>query len=322
MRQSVLSKSVAVSLVVHSGLLGLLLLVAKAPGSLDKPIQVRLVEPPPLAAPPSAPEPVPQPVPRPLRRPLPKAPPAPPVRSGSSEREFRGERIGRPEGSGVSPVPRPAPEEPVPETPPPQGLARPAPEATPPPQLAARPAPESVPSPAEPRREFREEPPQERSGLSLGGPPRDVRLPSAPTSPAPRARPSLRDQIAGLGSGLTADAGEIAKRTVPLDSREPRFLDYLARLKRHIQGEWMYPEEAQRVGMGGELMLVFTLNKAGTLTYIRLVESSGFPVLDNEALRAIKAAAPFDPFPPQMGDEPWNISAIFRYYSPYSYRRN
>jgi len=148
-----------------------------------------------------------------------------------------------------------------------------------------------------------------------------VRLPPAPTSPAPRAGPSLRDQIAGLGSGLTADAGGSARRTVPLDSREPRFLDYLARLKRHIQGEWMYPEEARRVGMGGELVLIFTLNKAGTLTYIRLVESSGFPVLDEEALRAVKAAAPFDPFPPQMGDEPWNISAIFRYYSPY-FRRN
>ena len=330
MRQSVLSKSVAVSLVVHSGLLGLLLLVARPPVSLDKPLRIRLVEPPPAAAPPSPPEAVPQPVPRPL----PQARPAPPARRGSSERESRGERIGRPEGSGVSRVPRGAQEEsappspsfqgltrPTPETtPPPQIAARPTPEVTPPPQIAARPTPESVPPPAEIRRDSREEP-TERSGLSLSGPPRDVRLPPAPTSPAPRAAPSLRDQIAGLGSGLTADAGGSARRTVPLDSREPRFLDYLARLKQRVQSEWMYPEEARRVGMGGELVLIFTLNKAGTLTYIRLVESSGFPVLDNEALRAIKAAAPFDPFPPQMGDEPWNISAIFRYYSPYFRRK-
>jgi protein TonB len=84
----------------------------------------------------------------------------------------------------------------------------------------------------------------------------------------------------------------------------------------------MYPEDAQRVGMGGELALVFTINSAGTLTYIQLIESSGFPILDNEALRAVKAAAPFDPFPPQLGDEPWNISAIFRYQSPRYFRRN
>jgi len=160
--------------------------------------------------------------------------------------------------------------------------------------------------------------------LSLEGPPREIPGPSMPSGP-PRggsARPSLRDQIAGIGSGLTTDAGGIAKRTINLDNREPRFLDYLARLKRQIQSEWTYPEEARQVGMGGELMLIFTLNRAGTLTNIQLVETSGFPVLDNEALRAVKTAAPFDPFPPQMGDEPWNISAIFRYQSPYRFRRN
>jgi protein TonB len=125
-----------------------------------------------------------------------------------------------------------------------------------------------------------------------------------------------------LGSGLLADTGVPAKQTINLDDRRPRFLDYLGRLKQRIQSEWTYPEDAQRVGMSGELMLIFTLNKAGTLTHIQLIESSGFPVLDNEALRAVKAAAPFDPFPPQLGDEPWNISAIFRYNSPYYYRRN
>jgi len=98
-------------------------------------------------------------------------------------------------------------------------------------------------------------------------------------------------------------------------------LDYLGRLKQRIQGEWTYPEDAQLVGMSGELVLIFTLSKTGTLTHIQLVESSGFPLLDNEALRAVKTAAPFDPFPPQMGDEPWNISAIFRYQSSHYFRR-
>jgi protein TonB len=144
-----------------------------------------------------------------------------------------------------------------------------------------------------------------------------------PIPPPPRsARPSIRDQIAGIGSGLLADTGGPARQTVNLDDRRPRFLSYLARLKQQVQSEWTYPEEARRVGMGGELVLVFTLNPAGALTHIQLVESSGFPLLDEEAMRAVKAAAPFDPFPPQMGEEPWNISAIFRYQSPYVHRRN
>jgi protein TonB len=87
----------------------------------------------------------------------------------------------------------------------------------------------------------------------------------------------------------------------------------LNRLKRRVEREWQYPEEAQRNGVSGELLIVFTINKTGVLTSIRLAESSGFPVLDAEALRAVKAAAPFDPFPPQLGDEPWNIRGFFRY---------
>lgn len=319
MGQSVLNRSFAISLLFHSGLVGLLLLLAKPPGTLDKPIQVRFVEPPPVLAPPSAPPAVAEPIPQPRPRPAPQPPP--PARRGSGERESRGERIGRPEGTGISAVPQPPQEVPAPPTPPLQAPT-PAPEPTPPPQVASRPAPEPLPPPAEPRREFREERPPERSGLSLSGPPRDALLPPAATSPAPRARPSLRDQIAGLGSGLTADTGAPAKQTISLDDRRPRFLEYLARLKQRIMAEWTYPEDAQRIGVSGDLEVVFTLNPAGTLIYIQLVRSSGFPVLDGEALRALKAAAPYDAFPQQMGAEPLNIVGHFIYPSAYRYRRN
>ncbi|HWT83812.1 MAG TPA: energy transducer TonB [Candidatus Methylomirabilis sp.] len=132
----------------------------------------------------------------------------------------------------------------------------------------------------------------------------------------------MREQIASLGSGLTDDAGGPAKRTVNLDSRDRQFVDYLARLKWRIQREWDYPEEAVRNGISGELLMVFTLNKAGSLTFIRLVRSSGFPILDNEALRAVKISAPFDPFPPQMDDEALNIQASFYYNLPRYIRRN
>jgi TonB family protein len=321
MGQSVLNRSVVVSLVVHSGLVGLLLLLAGPPVSLDKPIQVRFVEPPPVAAPPSSPQPAPQPIPQPRLQPAPQPPPSPAARRGSSERESRGERLGRPEGSGISAVPRLPQDVPAPPSPPPQP-ARPVPETPPPPQVAARPTPEPVPPAVEPRRELREERPPERSGLSLSGPPRDVVLPPPTTAPARPTRPSLRDQIAGLGSGLSADTGGPAKQTISLDDRRPRFMDYLARLKQRIMAEWTYPEDAQRVGVSGDLEIVFTLNPAGTLIYIQLTRSSGFPVLDNEALRALKTAAPYDAFPSQMGAESVNIVGHFIYPSAYRYRRN
>ncbi len=335
MRESILTKSFAISLLLHAGLLGVLLLLAGSPMLPDRPLRVRIVEPPPPASPPAVPGPsatAPQPLPAPPRDRVPRQrvdrgrrvePDASvsQARRGSSETEARGDRVGRPEATGTAPTPEPAAPPQAPAPPP-----RP-PETTPsspgaPPQLAMRPGPEvSLPS-VEPRQEPRQEtpPPSDRGGLSLGGPASEALAPRTPSGPARSAapRPSLRDQIASLGSGLIGDVGVTAKQTIPLDSREPRFRSYLERLKARIQAEWEYPDEARRTGIGGELHLLFTLNRAGTLVNIRLLESSGYPVLDNEALRAVKAAAPFDPFPSQLGDEAWNILATFHYHS---YRR-
>ncbi len=230
----------------------------------------------------------------------------------------------------LTPRPIPVPDRPaVPEKPlvPDKPVAQ-----APAPQVAAAP----LPGPTTPRSERIPEVsrqtaptamPPERSGLSLGGPSQAAPSlpgskgspPSAGTGPA---RPSLREQIASLGSGLTEDGGGPAKRTISLDSRERQFVDYLARLKWRIQREWDYPEEALRSGITGELLMVFTLNKAGSLTFIRLVQSSGYPILDEEALRAVKISAPFDPFTSQMGDDPLNIRATFYYNPPRYLRRN
>jgi TonB family protein len=181
-------------------------------------------------------------------------------------------------------------------------------------------APRQAPAPAAPAPAA-----PERGGLSLGGPrPAAPFLPGSTGAPPSggAARPSIRDQIASLGSGLTADLGGPAKRTISLDSREEHFIEYLARLKRRVQRVWKYPEEAVKEGIGGELQIVFTLNSAGSLIYMSLAQSSGFPILDEEALRAVKLSAPFDPFLPQMGDEPLNIHGTFYYDLPRRFRRN
>jgi TonB family protein len=164
----------------------------------------------------------------------------------------------------------------------------------------------------------------EPSGLRLGGPPESSPLPRSKGTPPSSevSRPSLRDQIASLGSGLTGDLGGPAKRTISLDNREERFIQYLSMIKRRVERIWVYPEEARDHGVNGEVQLIFTLNSAGSLIYIRLVQGSGYPILDEEALRAIKVAAPYDPFFPQMGDEPMNIRATFHYNLPYRFRRN
>ncbi len=318
--QSVLSRTFTVSLLLHAAVIGLLALeTSRRPIFSDAPLRVRILPPAAPAAPIPAPPPAGGPgagqMPREVVRPV-----MPPTRGERPTERLIPRPIPTPDKPPIPEKPF-IPDKPAVPSPPAQATAPPAPEPT-------RPQPDKAP---EPLREAPDPPAPQRSGLSLGGPPPGApAIPwtgeSAPPAGRPAkpgaARPSLREQIARLGSGLSADLGGPADRTISLDSRERYFVDYLARLKRRIQGVWEYPEEAIRHGISGELLILFTLNKAGSLTYIQLVQSSGYPILDEESLRAIKLAAPFDPFSPEMGDEPMNISAAFHYDLLRHFRRN
>jgi len=315
MRQSVLTRAFTVSLALHAGLIGLLALEAsRRPIFSDAPLRVRIL------GSPGSEETAPAP---------PQAPPAAEARQRAGSRPAEVPRSSVepavPQGPAVTEkvAPRPIP---APEGPP--VLEKPVTPA-PLPQVASLPLPE----PGAPRPERIPEAPRqtsapaapERGGLSLGGP-RPVAPPLPGTMGAPPSggavRPSIREQIASLGSGLTADLGGPAKRTISLDSREKDFIEYLSRLKQRVQRVWEYPKEATKEGISGELQIIFTLNSGGSLIYMRLVQSSGFPILDEEAIRAVKASAPFEPFLPQMGDEPLNIRGTFHYDLPRRFRRN
>ena len=85
--------------------------------------------------------------------------------------------------------------------------------------------------------------------------------------------------------------------TISLDTTDVRYLSYAKIIKEALMAEWIYPAEAKDNLIEGRLMVLFTLSRDGSLKGISLVNSSGFSVLDREALRAIRAAAPFPPFP-------------------------
>lgn len=102
--------------------------------------------------------------------------------------------------------------------------------------------------------------------------------------------------------------------TVELSTTEFKYMSYFAKLKSQIEGVWNYPEESRYRGEEGQLFLVFTIKRNGELENIQLLSSSGYVRLDSEAMRAIKAAAPFSPFPEGWGSlETLNIKATFIY---------
>ncbi len=65
-------------------------------------------------------------------------------------------------------------------------------------------------------------------------------------------------------------------------------------------GNLNYPDEARRRGLSGSLILEVTLRPDGALRSVRLLESSGEPVLDDAALAIVRLAAPFAPVPPEV----------------------
>lgn len=101
---------------------------------------------------------------------------------------------------------------------------------------------------------------------------------------------------------------------VSLNTRDPIYVTYFTKIKQSIESQWQYPELAQRYGLQGKLAVEFTIGAHGQLERLRLVRSSGSQLLDDEALRAIKAAAPFPPIPSWINPNPLPIAAAMEYH--------
>jgi protein TonB len=65
-------------------------------------------------------------------------------------------------------------------------------------------------------------------------------------------------------------------------------------------GNLNYPDEARRRGLSGALILDVAIRADGSLADVKVQRSSGNRVLDDGAIRIVKLAAPFAPFPPSI----------------------
>lgn len=101
--------------------------------------------------------------------------------------------------------------------------------------------------------------------------------------------------------------------TISLDTKDKRYVSYATLIKGRIGSQWRYPSAARDRLIEGELMVLFSLVKEGEVIEIRVINPSGYDVLDEEAVRAIKAAAPFPPFPDHVTVKRLNIQASFDY---------
>lgn len=104
------------------------------------------------------------------------------------------------------------------------------------------------------------------------------------------------------------------EETVDLNTKEFKYISYFIKIKRKIEMVWSYPRESYLKGHSGKVRVLMSLNKSGKLVDIRILNSSGYDLLDNEAKDSIIEAAPYPPFPNSWGSlEKLNIRVAFSY---------
>jgi TonB family protein len=101
--------------------------------------------------------------------------------------------------------------------------------------------------------------------------------------------------------------------TISLDTRDQRYVPYAKIIRARLLQNWHYPAAARENLIEGKLLVLFTLTKEGHLAAFQILEPSGAPILDDEALRTIRAAAPFPPFPTSLRLAKLHIKARFEY---------
>jgi protein TonB len=75
-------------------------------------------------------------------------------------------------------------------------------------------------------------------------------------------------------------------------------LDWRKRLE--AVGNQYYPQASIRYGIYGELRMLVVIRNDGSLEDIQILSSSGFAVLDEAAIKIVRMAAPYAPFPEEL----------------------
>jgi len=158
------------------------------------------------------------------------------------------------------------------------------------------------------------------TSVALDVPPQSEPLPepeSAPERPPSPKLPVTAAQIlasrsleiakltAKIEEDTSAYASRVRHKAISASTREYKYASYLESWRRKVEqiGNLNYPDEAKQRKLYGNLILHVALRSDGSIQSLRVLRSSGFDVLDQAAIRIVKLAAPFSPFPPDIRSE-------------------
>ena len=132
---------------------------------------------------------------------------------------------------------------------------------------------------------------------------------SSTAAPVPSQLPLLLEKRPDLGMTPTDDGVELRMRGesmhqlwIAADTRESDVAVYLDSWRRKIErvGTMNFPDIARRQKLSGTPVIEVTIGANGNLLQTIVRRTSGHPEIDEAAMRILKLAAPFDPFPGEL----------------------
>jgi TonB family protein len=188
--------------------------------------------------------------------------------------------LGRPQAA-PAPAPVAAPAEPAP-----------APKAKPVIEKSSDKVVPSAKAMPEPKKAAKVEKPKPAPGVvkSFGGP--ALELPSA----------------AGAANGSTSGAGVSFGASVTSFDADFPFTYYVEQLLSLIGANWFKPESAE----GTNCVISFRIIRSGLVTDVKVDSSSGVSYYDRAAARAVYAANPLPPLPPDYRNESLGVHLKFQ----------
>ena len=132
------------------------------------------------------------------------------------------------------------------------------------------------------------------------------RQPSPEDGVSPLADPLTRE-LAGLQAELSEQTQNSTdtprvRRLTSVAAASAVDAAYLLDWRRRLEavGNKYYPQASIRYGLYGELRLLVVIRKDGSLEDIKVLSPSGYAVLDEAAIKIVRMAAPYAPFPSEL----------------------
>lgn len=100
--------------------------------------------------------------------------------------------------------------------------------------------------------------------------------------------PGVIGKVLAMNSSRRKMAQADKKGAITFDTSDAKYIGYMRLLRIEIESIWKYPRQAAYRGEQGDLEIRFTINKKGQLADVQVLRGSGYPLLDEAAVQALK----------------------------------